>query len=208
MVPANRNNTKATLTDLLDDLLQLSDGKAMSLGQICEHLYGRGYGILLVLFSLPFCFPISIPGLSTPFGLLLAFLGIRMAYVRNPCWPGWLMQKEVPYETLCKVIVKTQIIIKKLQKILKPRLIMLVVQPIAHRMHGLLIFALAFLLALPLPIPLTNMLTAIPICCLGLGLLEDDGIAVIVAYILALICFIAFAAIFYFGGLGLQSLFT
>lgn len=201
------DNSKASLTYLLEDLLTAADGKAMSIRHISEHLDGRGVGVLIVLFSLPFCFPISIPGLSTPFGVLLAFLGLRIAFAKKPWWPNWVLNKEVPYETLNKVVTKTIAVSKMLQKVVKPRFTMLVTQPIIHRIHGLLIFALAFLLALPLPIPLTNMLTAIPICCLGLGLLEDDGVAVIVAYILAIIGFSAFGAIFYFGGLGLSKAF-
>jgi hypothetical protein len=201
------DNSKASLTSLLEDLLKAADGKAMTIKQISEHLDGRGVGVLIVLFSLPFCFPISIPGLSTPFGVLLAFLGLRIAFAKKPWWPNWVLNKEVPYDTLDKVVTKTITISKMLQKVIKPRLTTLITQPIIHRMHGLIIFALAFLLALPLPIPLTNMLTAIPICCLGLGLLEDDGIAVIVAYIFALIGFSAFGAIIYLGGIGLSKAF-
>ncbi|MBA2728229.1 MAG: exopolysaccharide biosynthesis protein [Parachlamydiaceae bacterium] len=204
---SNQNQPKVSLTDILENLLQVANGNAMSLREICKHLSGRGYGVLLTIFSLPFCFPISIPGLSTPFGFLLAFLGLRVAFAKHLWWPNWILKKEVSYQTLKVVVTKTLTISKILQKVLNPRLIMLVTHPILHRMHGILIFALSILLSLPLPIPLTNMLTAIPICLLGLGLLEDDGVAVIVAYVLALICFIAFGAIFYFGGVGLQKIF-
>lgn len=201
-------NNEPSLTEILEKILHDANGGPMSLRTICHYLSGRGYGALITLFSFPFCLPVTIPGLSTPFGLLLAFLGLRVAFAKKPWWPKWIMDKEVSYATLQKVIGKTIAVARTLQKALKPRLSMLVNQPLIHRMHGLLIFLLASLLSLPLPIPMTNMLTAIPICCLGLGLLEDDGVAVIAAYLLAIVCFFAFGAIFYLGIFSLQKAFS
>lgn len=202
---SKKNANEFSLYFLLEDLLIHANGNPVTLETICEKLSGRGYGVLITLFSLPFCFPISVPGLSTPFGLLLAFLGLRVAFAKKPWWPKWMLNKEVPYDSLNMVITKALSVVQKLQKVLKPRLVVLATHPFFHRLHGLLIFALAALLSLPLPIPLTNMLTAVPIFCLGLGLLEDDGVAIIIAYVLALICFIAFAGIFYFGNMGVHK---
>ncbi len=202
---SKKNVKELSLYFLLENLLLSANGNPVTLGTICEKLSGRGYGVLITLFSLPFCFPISIPGLSTPFGFVLAFLGLRVAFAKEPWWPKWILNKEVSYDVLNMVITKAFAVVQKLQKVLKPRLIVLSTHPIFHRLHGLLIFALAVLLSLPLPIPLTNMLTAVPIFCLGLGLLEDDGVAIIIAYVLALICFITFAGIFYFGNMGVHK---
>jgi len=206
-IPANQNNARVSLTYLLENLLQEANGKAVSLREICDRLSGRGYGVLMTLFSFPFCFPISVPGLSTPIGILLLFLGFRITFGKHPWWPNWVLKKEVSYKTLQIVVSKKLVLVNLLQNVLKPRLIMLVTQPILHRVHGLLLVALSFLLAFPVPLPLTNMVAAIPICCLGLGLLEDDGVAVIIAYILSIVCFIIYGAIFYMGGIGLYKVF-
>lgn len=196
---------KMSLTNLLHSLLLAADGKAISLRRVCDILSGRGYGVLVTLFSLPFCLPVTIPGLSTPFGLLLAFLGLRVAFAKHLWWPNWILDKEVSFEVLQVVVSKTLAVASVLQKVLKPRLVVLVLHPVVHRLHGLLICVLSLLLALPLPIPFTNILTAVPICCLGLGLLEDDGAAVIVAYVLAFVCFAAFGALFWLGSVGLHK---
>jgi hypothetical protein len=206
-ITSEQNNTKVSLSDLLENLLLQADGQAMSLRNICDCLSGRGNGVLVTVFSLPFSFPITVPGLSLPFGLLLAFLGLRIAFGKNPWWPNWILKKEVSYGTLHKVATKTLSMAKILQKVLKPRLTPLVTQPIIHRFHGLWIFVLALLLAFPVPIPLTSMVAAMPICCLGLGLLEYDGIAVIIAYMLSIVCFIIYGAIFYMGTTGLYRAF-
>lgn len=196
---------KMPLTKLLHSLLLAADGQPISLRRICDILSGRGYGMLVTLFSLPFCLPVTIPGTSTLFGLLLAFLGMRVAFAKHPWWPSWILDKVVSFEGLHLVVSKMLVVANVLQKVLKPRLVVLVVHPVIHRLHGLLIFVLSLLLALPLPIPLTNILTAVPIFCLGLGLLEDDGVAVIVAYVLAFVCFAAFGALFWLGSIGLHK---
>lgn len=202
----SRNKSLESLDDKLELILKESKDQKMTLGRVCQILSGRGYAVLLILFSLPFCFPISIPGLSTPFGLLLAFLGLRLAFGKRLWWPKWILAKEVSHSTLKSVIGKLQGALLRLEKVLHPRLLFLVKHPLAHRLHGLLIFALSLFLSLPLPIPFSNTLSALPLLCLGLGLLEDDGVLVIIAYSLSLVCFLFFGFIFWYGGANLYRM--
>lgn len=188
----------------LNQLFEESKQGSVTVNRICRVLAGRGYAILLIIFSLPFCLPITIPGLSTPFGLALAFLGLRLAFGKRLWWPHWILKKEVSPHALQSVIGRSQRIVRSLQRILYPRLTFLVNHPLAHRVHGLMIFVLSILLALPLPFPFTNMFAAVPIVCLGFGLLEDDGVAIIVAYIFGLTCFAYFGFLLWLGGVGLK----
>jgi hypothetical protein len=57
-----------------------------------------------------------------------------------------------------------------------------------------------------MPIPLTNLFFAYPILAFGLGLLEDDGLMIVVGYLLTLVCFSFFTAIIWFGKEGLLML--
>lgn len=202
----SKTKSQDSLDAKLEEILKESSTHPMTLGRVCQILSGRGYAVLLILFSLPFCFPISIPGLSTPFGLLLAFLGLRLAFGKKPWWPRWILAKEVSHDTLESIFKKLKGALSRLEKILHPRLLMLVKHPLAHRAHGLLIFALSLLLSLPLPIPLSNTFSALPILCLGLGLLEDDGVFVIIAYAFSLISFTFFGFIFWLGGANLHKI--
>jgi len=171
----------------------------MELGHIFNILAGRGYPALIVVCSLPFCLPITIPGLSTPFGSVLALMGLRIALGQRPCWPQWILKKQVKGHHVDLIVEKTIAAVKWLQHIVRPRLVFLTTTPILHRAHGVLIFLLSILLALPLPIPFTNTLSAIPIFCLGMGLLEDDGLSILTGYLLSTISFMIFAGLFLFG---------
>lgn len=193
-------NPKKSIIDSLEEILQIAREKdPLSYRVILQSLTGRGYPALLIILSIPFCFPINIPGFSTPFGLLLAWIGLRIAWGKRPWWPQWILDKEIASKTVIKWVEKGISVVKFLRKALYPRLTFLAVNPLIHRLNGLIIFFLALLLSLPLPIPLTNIFCAIPILLFGLGMLEDDGLAILFAYILSFICFAIFILLFHFG---------
>ncbi len=195
-----KNNNRPSFFDCLNQILELThEQKEIKLRRVFKILSGKGYAALLIVFSLPFCLPIQIPGFSTPFGIILAFLGLRVAFGKHPWWPKWVLEKKFQSEPIKKLIQKTMKAVKFMQRGLKPRLSLFTKNPLFHRLNGLLVCILSLLLALPLPVPFTNLMTATPILCMGLGLLEDDGIFILLGYLLAIVCFSLFFAIFVFG---------
>lgn len=188
-----------TLEQSFEELLKKSNEKTMTLGDVVHELAGRGYPILIILLVLPFCLPIQIPGFSTPFGLILAFMGLRLAFAKQMWWPESLLNKTIPHKQIQSLCENTLWIIKKLRPFLKPRYTFLTQTPWLHRIHGVTLAILALILALPLPIPLSNLLTAIPILCLGLGLLEDDGVFIMAGYVITAIAFFFFAFLLWYG---------
>lgn len=195
---------KASQNSFINSLKQIQTltftQEKLKIGTLFEILAGRGYAALLILFSFPFCLPLQIPGVSTPFGLILAFLGLRLAFGKKLWWPKWILDKELSSENVHKIVEK---LLKLLQHEkmfpLKPRLTVFSKNPFFHSLNGMLIFFLGAFLSLPLPIPFTNLFSAIPLLCMGLGLLEDDGVLILSAYVLTLIGFGAFVFLFLWG---------
>ncbi len=184
----------------LKEILALSEIQSqVTLKEIMTLLAGNGIGALLIVCSLPFCIPIPIPGSSVPFGLLIAFIGIRMAFFTSMWWPKWLLQKKIKSTPLAKFIRKTIDWIKRLQKIFHPRLVFLIKHPWLRRIHGIIICILGLILSLPLPLPLTNILTAIPLVFIGMGLLEEDGISLLIGYSIAFLGTVGFIALWTIG---------
>lgn len=169
-------------------------------------LKGKGAAAVLILFSLPFCLPVQIPGFSTPFGIFLAFTGVRIAFAKRLWWPKWILNKKMNPAHVEKLIQRTIRVVLSMQKLFHPRLTTIVFHPWLHRLHGVLICVLAILLSLPLPVPMTNLLSAFPILFMGIGLLEDDGVAILISYLLAAICFAAFWFLFFLGKSQLDGL--
>jgi hypothetical protein len=188
-----------SLANRLNRLLLEANGQSISFKHIIDTLAGRGQAALLILIVLPFCQPIQIPGLSTPFGIILLFIGLRVAFGHRTWIPKILLDKKIPFETLKKIANIAIKITDKLRFFTSTRLVGLVWPSPFRIFHGIVIAILAFFLALPLPIPFTNLLTAYPILAFGLGLLDDDGVMIIVAYLLFFICIAAFASLIFFG---------
>lgn len=171
----------------------------MKVGQIFEVLSEKGFALLLILFSLPFCTPLQIPGFSTPFGLMLSFIGFRIAFRKKTWWPKKILEKEISKENIDKLVQKTKKVLNWLSKITQPRFSFLIENHLFRITNGILIFLMGLILCLPLPIPMSNLLSALPILFFGLGLLEEDGVMIIIAYTLASICFLGFILLISFG---------
>lgn len=188
-----------SLAERLNHLLSLAQTQDVSVKFVIDTLAGKGQAVLLILFSLPFCQPIQIPGFSTPFGILLAFIGLRIAFGHRAWFPKMLLEKKISYRILKKIASIAIKITEKLQFLISTRWEWLIKNPFLHVTHGLTITVLALLLALPLPIPFTNLLAAYPILAFGLGILEDDGLMISIGYLLSLLCFSVFIALIWFG---------
>lgn len=187
------------LDNLQTVLRKTKESQEIKVRQIFTILAGRGYAALLIIFSFPFCIPIQIPGFSTPFGIILGFLGLRIAFARRLWWPKWILERKLNSQQVGKVVEQMIKAVEYCKNVFHPRLLLLTRNPLIHRLHGLVVFTLSILLSLPLPIPFTNMLTALPILFIGLGLLEEDGLVIVIGYLLAGVCLLAFIGLFLFG---------
>ncbi len=158
----------------------------ISVSKILYILSGRGRILIVIVLSFPFCQPIQIPGLSTPFGLAIVLIGLRIAFGKRVWLPEKLLSKKVSRRVFNQVTTKALWLIRKMKRWIHPRILWLSA-PSMHWMHGLLICANGLFLALPLPIPFSNLAFAWSIFLVGLGMLENDGLLIIVGYVFFLI---------------------
>lgn len=164
-------------------LLRLrANHKILSIRDILEVLSGGGKAVLLIVLSLPFCQPIQIPAFSVPFGIAIAFCGIRMAFGKRIWLPKRILEKRIHKRTLIKITDKTLRILKKIKPWVHSRLSGLRDYPGHQLLNGLIIALSGILLALPLPIPLSNLTAAWSIFLIALGIIEEDGVCVLIGY--------------------------
>lgn len=204
----SRGERPNRLNEKLKELLALAEREEISLKTLIHFLEGKGQATLLILIALPFCLPIQIPGLAIPFGLLLAFIGLRIAFGHRIWIPEKILQRKISHDLLEKVAHYALKITNYFRKFSFTRWIWLVQNPILHIFHGLTIALLALLLSLPIPLPFTNIIVAVPIVIFGLALLDDDGVLLCVAYAFAFLAFIVFAMLFTLGAEGANHLFA
>jgi hypothetical protein len=196
--PAHRLSTD------LRALLRETAGRSMTLGELEEILQGRGFGLFLLILALPFLSPIAIPGLSVPFGIVILFVGLRIAMGRKPALPGFILRRQIKYSVLEKIIGFGLKISTKLEKVVKPRMHFLQRWPGMINLIGLGIASGGLLLALPLPpvIPLSNTIPALGVLLLTAGMIERDGLLVLAGHIVNIGAWIYFSFMFTVAGAG------
>lgn len=157
--------------------------KPVTLREVIYRLRGRAYMLLLVLLALPFITPIPLPGLSTPFGLAIGFITLRLTLGQRPWLPMRLQRKVLPAGFFTKVFAVSTRVIRFMEKFLRPRLAALSSSGLLLQSHAFLMFLAALTLLLPLPIPFTNSFPAWTILLIAAGMLERDGWFILAGYI-------------------------
>lgn len=171
---------------LSEELAQLQAGtteRVMTLREVIYALRGRAYLLLVLLLALPFITPIPLPGLSTPFGLAIALIALRLMLGQRPWLPKKLQRKELPAGFFGRLFSVAARVLRFLEKFLRPRLVFLTNTALLNQLHAVLMLVAALALLLPLPIPFTNSFPAWTILLLAAGLLESDGLAVLLGYL-------------------------
>ncbi len=170
------------LSEELADLRQRFDHRPVTLREVIYTLGGRAYMLLVILLALPFVTPIPLPGLSTPFGMAIGFIALRLTLGQRPWLPKKLQRKELPASFFRKVFAVAAGLIRLLEKLLRPRLAVLTGSGVRLQLHAFIMLIAAIVLLPPLPIPFSNTFPALVILLLAGGLLERDGVFVLAAY--------------------------
>lgn len=187
-------------------ILGHAEGKALSFRDIIDVLRGRGFDVLVIILALPFCQPIPLPGLSTPFGLALMVFGFRIALRQRPWLPDWILRREISYETLTKLVTGALAVASRMERVVHPRLRFFNRWPSFTFLNGLVIVSSAFLLMLPLPIPFSNTIPAWSILLLAAGMMEEDGAVIVAGYLVAGAAWTYFATLWWLGEAEIERL--
>ncbi len=166
---------RGRLSTDIERVLEAFAHREVTLGEIIALMQQRAYSFLLLIVALPFCTPVPLPGLSTPFGLVIAFIGLRIACGLHPWLPERLLRVRLPAKWLPRMFRAAERPVRWIERHLRPKYSMLVQAPALRRLHGVVICICGLLLLLPLPIPFTNLFPAVAIALLACAMLEADG---------------------------------
>lgn len=142
----------------------------------------RAIAAMLFIFAVPNTIPVP-PGVSGVLGAPLIFLAAQLMLGRRPWLPRIISDRSFARTDFEKVVVKVGPWLGKAERLMRPRLKILS-KPPAEYLVGAMVLLLAIILFLP--IPLGNMLPAIAICVFALGLIERDGIWILIGTLTAL----------------------
>lgn len=151
------------------------DGAVVSVQTILDRVSVKGFGILLVIFSIPSAMPVPAPGYSIPFGLVLLLLGTQLMKGREYPWlPQKVLDRKVGIGEKPRLIKTMIFFLRILEFFIRPRLGFMFTNGFALRiLAGMVMLCAASML---IPVPLTNTAPAFGIFLIGLGMLEEDGL--------------------------------
>jgi len=158
----------------------------VALGDLVSSLGDRAFGLLMLTFALPNAVGLgTIPGLSTVFGLPQAIFAVQMIFgLQKPWLPRFLMEKSLSAEDFRSIVSKAHPQLNRFEQMLKPRLEALT-SPLAERVLGVIFLILAVIVALP--IPLANWPPAIAMAVISIGLVEHDGLFVLIGLVIGVV---------------------
>jgi hypothetical protein len=196
------------LTDALKRLMIAADGHSMAVTEMVEVMQGRGLHMIILLLCLPFLSPVTIPGLSLPFGLAIVVCGFRIGFGHKPWLPGFIMRHQVSHKALERMVRVGLAVYARLEKIIRPRLEFVFNGAGMRMTTGLAIALAGLLLSLPIPppFPLTNTIPGFAIVFFSLGLSERDGVMLLVGYGMTILATVYVALIALAGKAGVESL--
>jgi len=186
--PVYRNEGIRTLLAMF----QFGDpAQHMKLGQMLQDLQQSAFGVFLFVAILPAFIPV--PGLGGAVsGPLVVLIGAQMLCgMRRPWLPAFIARRGPRRSTMHSFLDRIDGALRRLDRLLKPRMPHLLAPVIAHAFTGLLLVLLGVLLSLP--IPFTNYLFGFQLLLFALALLERDGVLMLLNWIGAI------AAIAFFG---------
>jgi hypothetical protein len=172
----------ASLSTLLYRLAHDDSRERITVGDLLASLGDRALAALLFVFAFPNVLPVP-PGTSAVLGAPLVVLAAQLALGRPPWLPAFIARRSLARADFAALVRRITPWLVRAERLLRPRLTALTRTPVEYAL-GVVCLLLALLLTLP--IPLGNMLPALAICLLALGILEHDGLWVLAGLATAL----------------------
>ncbi|WP_299282096.1 exopolysaccharide biosynthesis protein [uncultured Tateyamaria sp.] len=187
------------ISDRLAHLAADATGEVVSLDWILTQLHERAFGLFLLILALPCCIPF-LYGLPQIVALPLMFVSFQILAGRRVPWlPAKLAARTVSAQGLETLSRRAAPWLKRIEAVSRPRLAALTLAPM-DRIVGLCL--VLFSASILVPLPGTNSVPGLAVVIVAMGLLQRDGILVIVGSILG----IAWIGTLLFAGATLVSL--
>jgi hypothetical protein len=124
------------------------------------------------------------------FGSALAIVALQFSFGGKSLWlPAGLQNRKIPEQAFASLLRYAAPIVRRIEGLVRPgRMQALAGDRVAYLL-GLPVFVLA--VAVALPIPFGNLIPVAAICFMALGLIERDGLVVLLGLLLTAVALVA-----------------
>lgn len=177
-----RRPTPERTSEVLRELTE-GDGERVTFRDVLTRLRHRAFGFTLLIFALPCCLPMP-PGIPTICGVAIVIIALNLIGARQRLWlPSAIANKSIARADLARMFERVAPYLERLEKICKPRF-GIVTEPVGKILIGIVIFALGFIMILPIPF-LGNMPPGFAASVIAIGMTERDGLIVLIGVLVS-----------------------
>ena len=193
---AGMKDTTRKTSELLEEVIGSIRSEHVTLRDLLAILGENGLLLFCGFLSLPFLFPVSVPGVSTVFGAGIVLISAAITLNRLPWLPGRVADRRLESGRLVPVLERGVRVLRRFDRFFRPRLRFLITGTVVNRVNGLALMAAGFLLMLPLSfVPFSNTLPAVAVLLLSAGISQRDGLVVAAGHAMIALTVVYFWAI-------------
>jgi hypothetical protein len=202
------DNDGDSLAEKMQATMDRLPPEGVTLVEIRDLIGREGMMLLTAFLTIIFLVPVSIPGVSTVFGGGILLLSISRL-VNRPLWlPDRLKRRPVSSEKLRAGMAKGMRWFQRLERISKPRRMRgLTSGGFMGVVNNLALILGAILLMMPFGlIPFSNTLPAVALLFFAIGLLQRDGVCILLGHLMNIATIVYFGILLTGGVVVLQKL--
>ena len=181
----------------LDAVIAELPSDHVTVAEIRDRIGDEGVLMLSLLLCVIFLVPVSIPGVSTVFGAAILLGGMSRLFRRKLWLPPFVARRQLAADKVKAGLTRGSAWLHRLEKISKPRRLQrYLAAGAAETVNSFGIVLGAVLLMAPFGfVPFSNTLPAIAVLLLCIGLLQRDGLCVLLGHVMNLLTMVYFAAL-------------
>ncbi len=181
----------------------------VTLMEIRDLIGQDGLLILTAFLTLVFMVPVSIPGVSTVFGFAILLVGISRLFDRNLWLPQRLASRKLSSDGIRSALTKGSKWLDRLDRVSRPHRLKWLVDTwmMTTVNNGALILGAILLMAPFGFVPFSNTLPGLALLFFAIGLLQRDGLCILLGHLLNFFTMIYFAVLILGGGVAIKELF-
>lgn len=166
-------------SQVLEDIGAKDDPK-LYLGELVNAFGERGFGALMLFLGIVSAVIGALPGSTTILGAPILLIAFQLVIRRDQLWlPRWALKSSIDRGGYRAAIVKALGPLRRIERLSRPRL-SIMTSEVSEVLIGLAVILLCTILILP--IPGGNLIPSLIIVAFGFGLVQRDGVAIIVAW--------------------------
>lgn len=177
------DQSKVIATQVLEDVVNQSSSDRVLVNDLVVAMDSVGFGLAIMIFSFAIIIPLP-PPFPSIISIPLVIFSVQMIVgYPAPKLPKRFANLSVKRSVLAMLIQRSSPYIRKVEKILKPRLSFMFHSAV-ERIIGVFIFIFSSFVLLPMP--LSNFIPGLGALVISFGLLGKDGLVTILGIIIGL----------------------